>query len=95
MLQFLKRKRSAMDPGELVALSVLLDKWCRGHGFKHADATTQSAVARMIELRANGGTIEDLKATLSSHYDQPLPPIQRTDLVKQALQQLPNQTGHR
>ncbi|EJC70728.1 hypothetical protein Rleg5DRAFT_6548 [Rhizobium leguminosarum bv. viciae WSM1455] len=85
MLEFLKRKRSAMDPGDLVALSVLLDKWCRGHGFKQADAMTQAAVTRMIELRANGGTIEDLKATLSPHNNQPAPPIQPTDLVTEPL----------
>ncbi|RWY67659.1 hypothetical protein [Rhizobium sp. WSM1325] len=85
MLEFLKRKRSAMDPGELVALSVLLDKWCERHGYNHADAMTKAAVIRMIELRANGGTIEELKATLSLHNGQPVPPIQPTDLATEPL----------
>ncbi|ACS60728.1 hypothetical protein Rleg_5966 (plasmid) [Rhizobium leguminosarum bv. trifolii WSM1325] len=74
-----------MDPGELVALSVLLDKWCERRGYNHADAVTKAAVIRMIELRANGGTIEELKATLSLHNDQPVAPIQPTDLVTEPL----------
>ncbi|TCU02843.1 hypothetical protein EV132_1543 [Rhizobium sullae] len=66
MWGMLREKRAAMDPADVVALSVLLDRWCRMQCIDHSHPRAHDTAQNLIALRQAGATIDHLKQLLAS-----------------------------
>ncbi len=66
MWGLLREKRAAMDPADVVALSMLLDEWCRMQCIDHSHAKVHRTAQNLIALRQAGATIDHLKQLLAS-----------------------------
>jgi uncharacterized protein (DUF924 family) len=55
-----------MDARELVAVSLLLDEWCRQSAVNRSDPKAYATAARIIALREAGKTIEEVRSEIVS-----------------------------
>jgi uncharacterized protein (DUF924 family) len=54
------------DARELVAVSLLLDEWCRQSAINRSDPKAYATVARIVALREAGKTIEEVWSEIVS-----------------------------
>jgi len=54
------------DARELVAVSLLLDEWCRQSAVNRSDPKAYATVARIVALREAGKTIEEVRSEIVS-----------------------------
>ena len=54
------------DARELVAVSLLLDQWCRQTAVNRSDPVAYATIARIVALRKAGKTIEEVWSEIAS-----------------------------
>ncbi|WP_283193565.1 hypothetical protein [Rhizobium sp. AN80A] len=63
---FNRRPEAAIDAHELVAVSILLDEWCRRSSVNQGDPKAYATIARIVRLRGDGRTIEEVRFEILS-----------------------------
>lgn len=66
MWRMFREEETSISSADLVALSVLLDEWCRRHGINQFDQSATAAAQSLIAKRRAGATIDSLKQSLAS-----------------------------
>ncbi|WP_454854675.1 hypothetical protein [Rhizobium binxianense] len=66
MWRVFRKKKAAMDPADVVALSVLLDEWCRRQGINQRHPRARDAIRNLIAWRQAGTTINRLRQLLAA-----------------------------
>lgn len=54
------------DASENVVVSLLLDEWCRHSATKRNDPKSYATIRRIVALRAEGKTVEEVRSKLFS-----------------------------
>lgn len=54
------------DARELVAVSLLLDEWCRRSSVNRSDPKAYGIIVRIVALRETGRTIEEVRSEILS-----------------------------
>lgn len=63
---FHRRPDAPIDAHELVAVSILLDEWCRRWSVNQGDPKAYATIARIVRLRGAGRTIEEVRSEVLS-----------------------------
>lgn len=58
------RQQAPNDFREDVAVSMILDEWCRRSGTKRSDPACHLTICRILECRASGMTISQVRAEI-------------------------------
>jgi len=66
MWRIFREEQVSIGSADLVALSVLLDQWCRQRGINQLDPSAAEAAESLIARRRAGATIDSLKQSLTS-----------------------------
>lgn len=65
MWRMFREEKSSVSSEDLVALSLLLDEWCRRRGINQFDPSAADAAQILIAKRRAGATIDSLKQSLA------------------------------
>lgn len=66
MWRIVREDENSIGSADLVALSLLLDEWCRRHGINHFDPSAADTAQILVAKRRAGATIDSLKQSLAS-----------------------------